>query len=66
MLWIRTGTWGIASSPEPAGGGAASCLTATADPAVVPVLLSGDQVWLWFIEGENQRRDDSLLFVLVK
>ncbi|WP_157129987.1 hypothetical protein [Sporosarcina ureae] len=41
VLWTRTGTWGIASSHEPAGGGAASCLTATAYPAVVPALLSG-------------------------
>ncbi|PID04431.1 hypothetical protein CSV65_15045 [Sporosarcina sp. P31] len=40
-FWTRAGTWGIASSQEPAGGGAASCLPATAYPAVVPALLSG-------------------------
>ncbi|WP_157129959.1 hypothetical protein [Sporosarcina sp. P26b] len=40
-LWTRAGTWGIASSHEPTSGGAASCLTATAYPAVVPALLSG-------------------------
>ncbi|WP_157129981.1 hypothetical protein [Sporosarcina ureae] len=39
MLWSRAGTWGIASSQEPTSGGAASCLMATADPAVVPALL---------------------------
>ncbi|WP_158232756.1 hypothetical protein [Sporosarcina sp. P17b] len=49
MLWTRAGTWGIASSHEPTSGGAASCLLATAYPAVVPALLSGYQVWLWFI-----------------
>ncbi|WP_303969810.1 hypothetical protein [Sporosarcina ureae] len=54
MLWTRAGTWGIASSHEPAGGGAASCLMATAYPAVVPALLSTYHVWLWFIEDENQ------------
>ncbi|WP_158232659.1 hypothetical protein [Sporosarcina sp. P26b] len=41
MLWTRAGTWGIASSHEPTSGGAASCLMATAYPAVVPALLSG-------------------------
>ncbi|PID07419.1 hypothetical protein CSV65_16245 [Sporosarcina sp. P31] len=40
-FWTRAGTWGIAYSQEPAGGGAASCLLATAYPAVVPALLSG-------------------------
>ena len=55
VVWTRTGTWEIASSHEPTSGGATSCLMAPADPAVVPVLLSGDQVYLWFIEGENQR-----------
>ena len=49
VLWSRAGTWGIASSHEPTSGGAASCLMATADPAVVPALLSGNQVRLWFI-----------------
>ncbi|WP_303968478.1 hypothetical protein [Sporosarcina ureae] len=49
MLWTRAGTWGIASSHEPTSGGAASWLTATADPAVVPALLNTYQVWLWFI-----------------
>ncbi|PIC97770.1 hypothetical protein CSV68_16755, partial [Sporosarcina sp. P29] len=39
-FWTREGTWGIAYSQEPAGGGAASCLLATAYPAVVPALLS--------------------------
>ncbi|WP_303969808.1 hypothetical protein [Sporosarcina ureae] len=48
-LRTRTGTWGIASSHEPTSGGAASCLMATAYPAVVPALLSIYQVWLWFI-----------------
>ncbi|WP_255396879.1 hypothetical protein [Sporosarcina sp. P26b] len=41
MLWTRAGTWGIASSHEPTSGGTAICLLATADPAVVPALLSG-------------------------
>ncbi|WP_303966706.1 hypothetical protein [Sporosarcina ureae] len=54
MLWTRAGTWGIASSHEPAGGRAARCLTATAYPAVVPALLSTYQVRLWFIVDENQ------------
>ncbi|WP_157129984.1 hypothetical protein [Sporosarcina ureae] len=54
VLWTRAGTWGIASSHEPTSGGAASCLMATAYPAVVPVLLSGNQVRLLFIEEENQ------------
>ncbi|WP_303967805.1 hypothetical protein [Sporosarcina ureae] len=54
LLWTRAGTWGIASSHEPTSGGAASCLTATADPAVVPALLSTYHVRLWFIEDENQ------------
>ncbi|ARK22368.1 hypothetical protein [Sporosarcina ureae] len=54
MLWTRAGTWGIASSHEPTSGGAASCLMATAYPAVVPALLSGNQVRLLFIEDENQ------------
>ncbi|WP_303966177.1 hypothetical protein [Sporosarcina ureae] len=54
MLRTRAGTWGIASSHEPAGGGAASCLTATAYPAVVPALLSTYQVWLWFRKDEDQ------------
>ncbi|PIC95094.1 hypothetical protein CSV69_13465 [Sporosarcina sp. P26b] len=49
MLWTRAGTWGIASSHEPTSGGAASCLMATADPAVVPALPSTYQVCLWFI-----------------
>ena len=49
MLWIRAGTWGIVSSHEPTSGGAASCLMATAYPAVVPALLSAYQVRLWFI-----------------
>ncbi|PIC72716.1 hypothetical protein [Sporosarcina sp. P17b] len=50
MLWTRAGTWGIAYSHEPAGGGAfASCLMATAYPAVVPTLLSTYQFRLWFI-----------------
>ena len=49
MLWTRAGTWGIASSQEPTSGGAASCLMATADPAVVPALLSTYHVRLWFI-----------------
>ncbi|WP_303967802.1 hypothetical protein [Sporosarcina ureae] len=49
MFWTRAGTWGIASSHEPTSGRAASCLMATADPAVVPALLSTYQVWLWFI-----------------
>ncbi|WP_303966260.1 hypothetical protein [Sporosarcina ureae] len=40
-FWTRAGTWGIASSHEPTSGGAASCLMATAYPAVVPALLSG-------------------------
>ncbi|PIC72605.1 hypothetical protein CSV76_14205 [Sporosarcina sp. P17b] len=53
MLWTRTGTWGIASSHEPTSGGAASCLMATADPAVVPPLLSGVQVRLWFSRDED-------------
>ena len=61
VLWTRTGKWGIASSHEPTSGRAASCVTATADPAVVPVLLSGDQVRLWFIEDENQRREENFL-----
>ncbi|WP_143560814.1 hypothetical protein [Sporosarcina sp. P26b] len=41
MLRTRAGTWGIASSHERTSGGAASCLMATAYPAVVPALLSG-------------------------
>ncbi|WP_303968854.1 hypothetical protein [Sporosarcina ureae] len=41
ILWTRAGTWGIASSHEPTSGRAASCLMATAYPAVVPALLSG-------------------------
>jgi len=45
----RTGTWGIASSHEPTSGEAASCLMATAYPAVVPALLSTYQVCLSFI-----------------
>ena len=49
MLWTRAGTWGIASSHEPTSGGAASCLMATAYPAVVPALLSTYQIMLWFI-----------------
>ncbi|WP_303966148.1 hypothetical protein [Sporosarcina ureae] len=49
----RAGTWGIASSREPTSGGAASCLTATADPAVVPALLSIYQVRLWFIVDQT-------------
>ncbi|WP_303969414.1 hypothetical protein [Sporosarcina ureae] len=49
MLWTRAGTWGIASSHEPTSGRAASCLLATAYPAVVPALLSTYQVRLWFI-----------------
>jgi len=49
VLWTRAGTWGIASSHEPTSGGAASCLMATAYPAVVPVLLSAYQACLWFI-----------------
>ncbi|PIC71574.1 hypothetical protein, partial [Sporosarcina sp. P17b] len=49
MLWTRAGTWGIASSHEPTSGGAASCLMATAYPAVVPALPSTYQVCLWFI-----------------
>ena len=32
VLWTRAGTWGIASSQEPASEGRASCLMATADP----------------------------------
>ena len=40
-FWTRAGTWGIAYSQEPAGDSAASCLPATAYPAVVPALLSG-------------------------
>ena len=40
-FWTRAGTWGIAYSHESAGGSAASCLMATAYPAVVPALLSG-------------------------
>ncbi|WP_143560802.1 hypothetical protein [Sporosarcina sp. P26b] len=54
-FWTRTGTWGIASSHEPTSGGAASCLMATAYPAVVPALLSTYQVRLWFINDEDQR-----------
>ncbi|WP_143560826.1 hypothetical protein [Sporosarcina sp. P26b] len=49
MLWTRAGTWGIASSHEPTSGGAASCLMATAYPAVVPALLSTYQFSLRFI-----------------
>ena len=49
MLWTRAGTWGIASSHEPTSGGAASCLMATAYPAVVPALLSAYQFSLRFI-----------------
>ncbi|ARJ38440.1 hypothetical protein SporoP8_05935 [Sporosarcina ureae] len=43
-FWTRAGTWGIASSPEPAGDGAASCLRATASPAVVLALLWGNEL----------------------
>ncbi|PIC82469.1 hypothetical protein CSV73_12430 [Sporosarcina sp. P1] len=43
-FWTRAGTWGIASSHEPAGDGAASCLMATAYPAVVPALLWGNEL----------------------
>ena len=53
MLWTRAGTWGIAYSHEPTSGGAASCLMATADPAVVPALLSTYQVCLWFIVDQT-------------
>ncbi|WP_143560833.1 hypothetical protein [Sporosarcina sp. P26b] len=52
-FWIRAGTWGIASSHEPTSGEAASCLMATADPAVVPALLSTYQVCLWFIVDQT-------------
>ncbi|PIC58378.1 hypothetical protein CSV80_05390 [Sporosarcina sp. P12(2017)] len=51
-FWPRAGTWGIASSQEPAGGGAASCLLATAYPAVVPALLSGS----YFGCGSNRKK----------
>ncbi|WP_303967773.1 hypothetical protein, partial [Sporosarcina ureae] len=53
MLRTRAGTWGIAFSHEPTSGGAASCLMATADPAVVPALLSTYQVCLWFIVDQT-------------
>ncbi|WP_303966180.1 hypothetical protein [Sporosarcina ureae] len=53
MFWTRAGTWGIASSHEPAGGRSARCLMATAYPAVVPALLSTYQVGLWFIGDQN-------------
>ncbi|PIC81977.1 hypothetical protein CSV73_14645 [Sporosarcina sp. P1] len=43
-FWTRAGTWGIASSHEPAGGRSASCLMATAYPAVVPALLWGNEL----------------------
>ncbi|WP_233194256.1 hypothetical protein, partial [Sporosarcina sp. P21c] len=43
-FWTRAGTWGIAYSHEPAGDGAASCLMATAYPAVVPALLWGNEL----------------------
>ncbi|WP_143560827.1 hypothetical protein [Sporosarcina sp. P26b] len=60
VLWTRTGTWGIASSHEPTSGRAASCLMATAYPAVVPALLSTCQVRLWFIVDETS---DLVVFV---
>ncbi|WP_143560817.1 hypothetical protein [Sporosarcina sp. P26b] len=61
MLWTRAGTWGIASSHEPTSGGAASCLMATAYPAVVPALLCGNQVRLLFIEDEDHWIVDTFL-----
>ncbi|PIC57378.1 hypothetical protein CSV80_08845 [Sporosarcina sp. P12(2017)] len=51
-FWTRAGTWGIASSQEPAGGGAASCLMATAYPAVVPALLSENYLGCGFYRDE--------------
>ncbi|PIC74427.1 hypothetical protein [Sporosarcina sp. P17b] len=59
-FWTRTGTWGIASSHEPTSGGAASCLMATADPAVVPALLITYQVRLLFIVDKTR---DLVVFV---
>ncbi|ARJ38441.1 hypothetical protein SporoP8_05940 [Sporosarcina ureae] len=52
-FWTRAGTWGIAYSPEPAGDGAASCLMATAYPAVVPALLWGNELVCVSSEEKN-------------
>ncbi len=59
-FWTRTGTWGIASSHEPAGGRAASCLMATAYPAVVPALLSS----INFDCGSNKNKISDLVILI--
>ncbi|PIC65908.1 hypothetical protein CSV78_15415 [Sporosarcina sp. P16a] len=53
----RAGTWGIASSHEPAGGRAASCLMATAYPAVVPVLLLGNEL----VCGSSKKKNSDIV-----
>ncbi|WP_143561066.1 hypothetical protein [Sporosarcina sp. P3] len=58
-FWTRAGTWGIASSQEPAGGGAASCLMAKAYPAVVPALLRGN----YFCCGSNGKSISDLVIL---
>ncbi|WP_143560807.1 hypothetical protein [Sporosarcina sp. P26b] len=60
-FWTRAGTWGIASSHEPAGGGAASCLMATAYPAVVPALLSG----IYFGCGSNRKKVSDIVISIM-
>ena len=60
-FWTRAGTWGIAYSQEPAGGGAASCLLATAYPAVVPALLSG----IYFGCGSKGKKIRELVILIL-
>ncbi|ARJ39852.1 hypothetical protein SporoP8_13765 [Sporosarcina ureae] len=56
----RAGTWGIASSHEPAGDGAASWLMATAYPAVVPVLLWGNEL----VCGSSKKKNSDIVIAI--
>ncbi|PIC81976.1 hypothetical protein CSV73_14640 [Sporosarcina sp. P1] len=57
----RAGTWGIAYSHEPAGDGAASCLMATAYPAVVPALLWGNEL----VCVSNKRKTSGIVIAIM-
>ncbi|PIC65951.1 hypothetical protein CSV78_15185 [Sporosarcina sp. P16a] len=56
----RAGTWGIASSHEPAGDGAASCLMATAYPAVVLALLWGNEL----VCGSSKKKNSDMVIAI--
>ncbi|PIC94455.1 hypothetical protein CSV70_01625 [Sporosarcina sp. P25] len=59
-FWTRAGTWRIAYSHEPAGDGAASCLIATAYPAVVPVLLWGNEL----VCGSSKEKNNDIVIAI--